>query len=142
MATSETSPHDAHGKVINVWYRLSLIRDALLTQACRISPFGQLHCDISIFRIGPISRVHHNGKSTEAPGISRSQGWHCRNALTCCVLVFPSRQLCSPPIVASAGKCRDLSVSAFSFIRRHVNAGLHLATLHNNARKRSVVNIT
>lgn len=28
--------------------------------------------------------LHHNGKITEALGISRSQGWHCRNDLTCC----------------------------------------------------------
>lgn len=50
--------------ICNVWHRLSLNRDAPLTQACRFSPFGQFHRDISIFRIGPISRVHHNGKST------------------------------------------------------------------------------
>lgn len=48
-----------------LWYRLSLNRDALLTQICRFSSFGQLHCDNSIFRIAPISRVHHNGKSTK-----------------------------------------------------------------------------
>ena len=41
------------------------------------------------------------------------------------------------PIVVSPGKCRDLSVSAFSFIRRHVNADLHLPIHADAGRKRS-----
>lgn len=42
------------------------------------------------------------------------------------------------PIVVSPGKCRDLSVSAFSFIRRHVNADLHLPIHADAGRKRSL----
>lgn len=41
------------------------------------------------------------------------------------------------PIVVSPGKCRDLSVSAFSFIRRHINADLHLPIHADAGRKRS-----
>ncbi|AGN89491.1 hypothetical protein Eta_0045 [Serratia phage Eta] len=72
MATSETNPHDAHGKVINVWWRgfEPPSRSARFFPCC----IHQL--------------PHHNEKSTEAPGISRSQGWHCRNALTCCVPIY------------------------------------------------------
>lgn len=47
-------------------------------------------------------RIHHNGKVTEALGISRSQGWHCRNDLTCC-------DQKAPAVSQGSFVCADLS---------------------------------
>lgn len=84
IATSETNPHDAHGKVINVWWRgfEPPSRSARFFPCC----IHQL--------------PHHNGKSIHCIGSRPILTFSVTtNSLTCCV-----------PVTRPAHLCRKLSL--------------------------------